>query len=609
MLGSLVGAKQAFLFALAGLLNTHFDSPIQTTHYSPTLDRAGPPTIQHTAATPTTSHSPFTDSSAAFSAPTTADLLPSDPDFLLPQLIERLRQHTASSSLRAAGGRQFLVEELQARLDSFAVELPPADAELARALGALLSCIERLLNISRAQPVSGDATPARVPVAGPASGGSDVYARLERETRALQASSSKDAEWPTGLVGAAREVELAERDLLWGRVDDLSERVGQMCRRRAAAIAEDEAREQQEQLERTWESPTLPPTYDTLHHPPAYAHNHPASPTNALRSSTESSFPDSLDEKAALSQPRTSRGVSGAHGEKMQRDLESVSLAIERLYLVTPQLANQRVEPDRRLLRERQLAKLGNAIERLSKGRLDDQRAKASPTLEEDPVENRIRLRRQQDEALERLITQIDKAASRTMLDQRVDLQRVRSRSRSRIERQDNPESEKPAKVLSDPHEAERREFILSHTGKGRLQGQDAVLPVASSSAFPGPRRGSLAPVSIAEFLAGDEDGRPRRASMPGSSLPSAEVKKKFSTRSLFPSAAAQEEQQQRPPMGEKKSSLRLGAFKMPGGVRRGSYDSSLLTGLGVLGTGMSRSASATERELQNPSPVSVRNR
>ena len=603
MIRSLGGAKQAFLFALSGLLNEHFDSPIQTATNSPNLSRpASPPLIQHIAPTPTTDTHQF--------LPTTDS---SDPNSLLPRLIDRLRLHTAASPLRAASGHQFLVEELQARVDSFAAELPAPDAELGRAMGATLACIERLLTISRPPSAPGDATPTvAVPaLAAPAPGSPNVYVRLEREARALQASSSRDAEWPSGLVGAAREVEMAERDLLWGRVDDLSERVGQMCRRRAAAMAEAEEREQREAEERTrqveqpW-SPTLPPTYDTLHHPPAYAHDQ-----SDIRSPTGSTTSDAFDEKAGPStqtplagQSRRSRRVSGAQAEKMQRDLESVSLAIERLYLVTPQLANQRVEPDRRVLRERQLAKLGNAIERLSKGRLDDQRAKPSPDMNADPVERQVKLRLNQDQALERLIEQIDRAASRTLLDQRVDLNRPKGKNRDKDKAAEGAEWG-AFKAFSDPHEAERREFILSHTGKGRLAGQDATLPVASSSAFPGPPKDPLAPVSIAEFFAGDDESLRRRASLPGG-LPMAataaagaggSLKKKFSTKSLFPGAPGQDE---RPGMGERKNSLRLGVLKMPTGVRRGSYDSNFLsgmTGLGVRGTGMSRSSSATERK------------
>jgi hypothetical protein len=107
--------------------------------------------------------------------------------------------------------------------------------------------------------------------------------------------------------------------------------------------------------------------------------------------------------------------------EKMQRDLDSVSQAIERLYVVSPQLANQRVEPDRRVLRERQLAKLGNAIERLSQGRLDDQRAASLPATIYEPETQAERSRRER-EAVDKLIERIDKAASRTLADQRVEL-------------------------------------------------------------------------------------------------------------------------------------------------------------------------------------------
>ena len=261
--------------------------------------------------------------------------------------------------------------------------------------------------------------------ADPCADAEEVYATLEREARALQ----RDREmWTTTadtdqLVGQVREVERAERDLLWGRVDDLSEKVGQLCRDRAAvAVAQPHSEAQADEKVQDWtvdapfpDTEADLPRYSTDHFRPSFppAYVEPASSS----SDWEKPPPSPSTVRRSHAQPQ--------HAEKMALDLESVSLAIERLYRVSPQLANQRVEPDARsLVRKSQLAKLGNAIERLSRGRLDDQRAAPSP-FQLDPEQaqfKKARLERLNDTALDRLIDQIDKAASRTLSDQRVDL-------------------------------------------------------------------------------------------------------------------------------------------------------------------------------------------
>lgn len=437
LFGSLAAAKQSFLLALTGLLRQHFQGS------------------RWNSLAPLCRHS--VDVSASLANPYAA--LESTPDdALLDALLANLRTHTAQAPasptpMRSLGNspllgnvpssdRDVLMDELQARVATLALDLPPSDADLARSLGSLLACMERLLSISRVRGLPASSAQPHSPAASGAVGAPpNVYATLEREARALQ-SWSREADT---VVGAAREVETAEKELLWGRVDDLSERVGALCRERARAtlveereetrsgrerhqtIAEDEKSgewaAEQSLYETSMDSHDLPrySTDHTGHHlPPAYAHE-----TEQDFSSDWEKAPVSpeLSPSTSTSSPiqRTHR-PSTAHNEKMQLDLENVSMAIERLYLVSPQLANQRVDPDRRLVRERQLAKLGNAIERLSKGRLDDQRAIASPHISEEAEEKAVRIKRMQDAALDKLIEQIDRAASRTLADQRVDL-------------------------------------------------------------------------------------------------------------------------------------------------------------------------------------------
>ncbi|KAL8292696.1 hypothetical protein RQP46_001308 [Phenoliferia psychrophenolica] len=418
-----------------------------------------------------------------------------------------LSSPTSPPSTLPISSQDVLLDELESRIDS--LPLPAIDHDLASSLAQLLACIERLLAISlarvKSQPPSSpqlDRQHRHREEEPPAAAAEGVYATLEREARALQRDKElwtrNDADQ---LVGHAREVEMAERDLLWGRVDDLSERVGVLCRTRADLVAaaaaattatDDTAAQGEEGQEKRAEwareaalfeeahpEPDLP-RYSTDHHPPAYA----------TATTTSADW-----EKPPLS-PSTvpgSRTTShAATSEKMALDLDSVSLAIERLYRVSPQLSNQRVDPStRRVVREHQLAKLGNAIERLSRGRLDDQRAAPSPTGPLDASEEeykRVRLQKRQDVALDRLIAQIDRAASRTLTDQRVDLAAMTITKRAGKERE------------KEQDERERRDFILHHTGKGRLASQDASFSSGIVERFPRAPSPSE-PVTITEFF------------------------------------------------------------------------------------------------------------
>ncbi|GJN89278.1 hypothetical protein Rhopal_002257-T1 [Rhodotorula paludigena] len=521
------------------------------------------------------------------------------------------------------------LDELHMRVEAVAVEvLPPTEAELARSITSLVTCIERLANISR-----GDDERSAAPAAAHAALASDpsfssVAELLDREASALP-RSSRDPAAPAEVLGAAREVEQAERDLLWGRVDDLSERVKLLSRRRAEGLQEVEAvgnvgagTQQQEELLRTPRSVASDSLYDASPSDlPRYSHEQthlpPAYYLDVAHQSSD--FSDDKKEELDLDKlhpipsssvaPRV-RKVSSATSEKMQRDLDSVTEAIERLYVVSPQLANQRVEPDRRRMRERQLAKLGNAIERLSQGRLEDQRAVPSPIVGEDEDEmlteaqrlaRRAHAAREKEQrAVDRLLDQIDRAASRTLADQRVEL----NGKRKEVLNLDTLRNDfEPA----DKYEARRREYILEHTGKGRLASQDAKLNSSGMVApFPRPPPELDEPVTITEFFAADSsvnDGdldtddrsRPRSQSVPA-------MRKKFSSRSLFqPKNAAASTGEEDAVAPGKKGSLRIGVFKKAPSLaanRRGSYDASGMTGLGVFGTGMSRSASANGIEV-----------
>ena len=353
---------------------------------------------------------------------------------------------------RPASATLTVLDEVQSCLDQFAPEdwLLPTDAELARSLVSLLACLQRLADLSGGQDLGSEPSGhIGNTLASDQRDDQTLGETLERGASALLGSSRGFLEPP--VAGVLRAVEHAERDLLWGRVDDLSERLRLFSHARALEVFEqDAAGVPTDSLSphRSPEPPTrysldsasvsdLPPQY-SQHAGPSHAHLPPAYHDGRLRDdhfdlSAGESKHAAVEARVDTAPPRTrTRKVSSsAHSEKMRRDLDGVTEAIERLYVVSPQLANQRVEPDRRALRERQLANLGNAIERLNQGRLNDQRAapvqasrlahagiaeRPSPTvLREDTSAT-------EDHAFERLLDQIDKAARRTLADQRVEL-------------------------------------------------------------------------------------------------------------------------------------------------------------------------------------------
>ncbi|CAG8614635.1 1076_t:CDS:2, partial [Paraglomus occultum] len=108
---------------------------------------------------------------------------------------------------------------------------------------------------------------------------------------------------------------------------------------------------------------------------------------------------------SSLYNEKTTRKVDN---EKTRHDLDNVISAIERVYSVAPQLNNQRVELSHRQTKELTAATLSTAIQRLSRGRYEEQRACFNTVTKY--------------QTLNRLVEQISKSASRSFVDQRVEL-------------------------------------------------------------------------------------------------------------------------------------------------------------------------------------------
>lgn len=105
--------------------------------------------------------------------------------------------------------------------------------------------------------------------------------------------------------------------------------------------------------------------------------------------------------------PAYDHTVSTAYNGKTQKDLDTLLSAIDRLGKVAPRLNDQRAEISDRQAGELAAATLGKTVDRLSRGRMEDQRATlASTKLKEDMLYD--------------LMAQIYNLASRTFDNQRV---------------------------------------------------------------------------------------------------------------------------------------------------------------------------------------------
>ena len=357
------------------------------------------------------------------------------------------------------------VDEVRSRLEQLAPYLVSSDSEapMAKSLSSILGCICRLQTLYRVSPSLASshayrATPLNTPghetaastsyffpaIKSPAAqtstsasaqgAESDVFSNLHRQAKTLQSSHlTRNGSYDS--ANAVTAVEQAEVELLWGRIDDMMEEVSFASRhgqhrtslRRGAeqtlvgatpAMASDDA------------------TFGAQHHLPEYETGLPPEYGQYDGLNGKHAY-DDVDEKAHAdgdtlrrSTTTASRRALPASDEKMQLELDKMTSAIERLYVASPQLANQRVDAvratlqDRQAMREAQLAKLGTAVEKLSKGRLEDQRA----TLAEvqsvpGSVRNgqgKMASKQSRMESLELLLDNIDKASSRSMNDQRV---------------------------------------------------------------------------------------------------------------------------------------------------------------------------------------------
>ncbi|KAG7095414.1 hypothetical protein E1B28_006163 [Marasmius oreades] len=341
----------------------------------------------------------------------------------LQTLVSNLRSRTQDGSMEEVSSAQNdteLINELRSRVDDLSSTLEPSDAELTRAVIMLLSHLNRLSIILSASPSpSSQIAHLRSFTALNASSGDNVFDTLKRQLSDFQFErlTSSSYNVPSG----SKPVITVEAALLWTRIDEELETVVSMCRERT------------EQLPR-FSADNLPPQYDAGDHDeklPEY--------------DSETRLSLSYDGEKPRPQATCSPIISAGQGcEKRRLDFEAVTMAIDRLYLVAPQLHNQRVE-----LKSSKLAQMERARKE------GTQSIKLQGKQKEQEGDTRD---------LERMLELIGKASDRTLKDQSVILD---GGMKSRLDRARVRDNEKREAFVS---------HLAEHSSAGRLHDQDAVL-------------------------------------------------------------------------------------------------------------------------------------
>lgn len=381
-------------------------------------------------------------------------------------------------------GEAALLSQLQELVDEAVPSLDTRDAHLAQAIVALLRDLEQVpasLALTSAQLAS-QSNPRRENENDTKPSRRSPYATIASLQRQL--SSLKPSVASTSSGSRPTPAESVQTALLWARIDEQLETVVSLCRARASSPAVTEPSHSrfvtQSSEFQNWNKDcrpsfddTLPPEYDSEYHrysferPPSYvAEGH-------LYASSEET---PTDEKRLIEQyppekvsPRaltpafpadTERAAERDHSTSSNPlDLDTITHAIERLYVAAPQLANQRVE-----LRREKVAQMKKAKEGKGKAR----------TLA-DPA----------DPELDKMLDLLGRASAREIPDQSVviDPHRTgREKGAVDIEEQVGPLFLVIGDSLRDSFQRRKYlEHLVHRTSAGRLHSQDAVPSLARS--------------------------------------------------------------------------------------------------------------------------------
>ncbi|KAG1745162.1 HECT-like ubiquitin-conjugating enzyme-binding-domain-containing protein [Suillus lakei] len=280
-----------------------------------------------------------------------------------------------------------LLEELRDRVDALAPSMNRQDAHFAQVIVSLL------LDLDQLPAISPPLDPA------PQASSSTSPSLITRHPAELLSTLKKQL---ANILSPQSPIQTVQTALLWSKIDRKLETVTALCKDRADS-------------HRSPSLDHLPPQYDHVDHdfetPPEYDAQYQSS-----------------SEKADIQPPRSIPSPSISN-EKLRMDFDAVTLAIERLYLVAPQLHNQR-------------------LAQMERARL------------EGPKKAHDRDMRDLDHMLELL----GKASDRKLTDQSVVMD---SRRMVRL-RQAKQEYEDQRGAFVD--------HLIQRSGAGRLHDQDAIL-------------------------------------------------------------------------------------------------------------------------------------
>jgi hypothetical protein len=125
----------------------------------------------------------------------------------------------------------------------------------------------------------------------------------------------------------------------------------------------------------------MPPPPQHSDHPVHCRQNTTQLITNCRKYEYAKSLEDEENSELKTGEPRTSTSHIPGLSEKMRMDLDAVTSAIDRLYLVAPQLHNQRVELKQRKVEELERAKHALPRSAEGKGKGKDRDAQELDTL------------------------------------------------------------------------------------------------------------------------------------------------------------------------------------------------------------------------------------
>ncbi|KAH6908353.1 HECT-like ubiquitin-conjugating enzyme-binding-domain-containing protein [Coprinopsis sp. MPI-PUGE-AT-0042] len=339
----------------------------------------------------------------------------------LQTLLSNLRTQSGDDMLEisSSNNNSNLLVELRKRVGELAPTMVPQDAKLANSLVTLLSYFERVSAIQSGYAGPDPSASTSTQAAADAPPPIDVFDALTRHLNTVQVErlTSQLASSSSSTTNA--QVESA---ILWSQIDKELESVVSMCKDRTDHHPRFYPETQPPQYDYDEEYHD----YDEMEDLPVY----------------DGTGRISLDGKSMKTNARSDEAQGARiNDEKMRIDLEGVVMAIDRLYLVAPQLHNQRVElKSSKQERLAELAKNREVAFKSQKGK------------ERDVKE------------LETIIDMLGKASERKLKDQAVVLEGGMERRLEKARQKDL--AKRDAFV----------EGLIMHSGAGRMHGQDAIL-------------------------------------------------------------------------------------------------------------------------------------